>query len=150
MIIVTADHSHTMTISGYQKRGNPIFGLTSVTAKDRKRYTTLGYMNGPGAKVNSARDWPRYTQSRYYKQQSLVPLGGETHGADDVGEFLLLCMRNENSSLRVTKHGSDKRATCPLIHLHVAEIRNVSVVSIKHLRVSCYKICRALQSFRGG
>ncbi len=40
-------------------------------------------------------------------------------------------------SPRVAKHASDKRATCPPSHLYVAETRNVSVVSQKHLRVSC-------------
>ncbi len=35
-------------------------------------------------------------------------------------------------------------------HLHVVDTRNVSVVSQKHLCVSCYKFCLALQSFRGG
>ena len=60
LIIVTADHSHTFTISGYPHRGNPILGKVSevpevdgdptVLASDlqRKPYTTLGYANGPG------------------------------------------------------------------------------------------------------
>jgi hypothetical protein len=53
LIITTADHSHTLTISGYAPRGNPILGTVNDTAgkpmmaKDGKSYTTLGYANGP-------------------------------------------------------------------------------------------------------
>jgi alkaline phosphatase len=60
LIVVTADHSHTLTIAGYPKRGNPILGLVvgssgeaapdNAPAKDLSGhpYTTLGYANGPG------------------------------------------------------------------------------------------------------
>jgi alkaline phosphatase len=59
LIIVTADHSHTLTIAGYPSRGNPILGKAdsglgllgiSPLATDSLGlpYTTLGYMNGPG------------------------------------------------------------------------------------------------------
>lgn len=29
LIVVTSDHSHTMSVSGYPDRGNPIFGLNN-------------------------------------------------------------------------------------------------------------------------
>ena len=57
LIIVTADHSHTMNIAGYPKRGNPILGKVVEAghadgdyAHDALGlpYTTLGYANGPG------------------------------------------------------------------------------------------------------
>jgi alkaline phosphatase len=55
LIIVTADHSHTLTISGYPRRGNPILGKVidpdhEEFAKDQLGlpYTTLNYANGPG------------------------------------------------------------------------------------------------------
>ncbi|MCX7054847.1 MAG: alkaline phosphatase [Proteobacteria bacterium] len=59
LIIVTADHSHTLSIAGYPSRGNPILGKAdtglgllgvSPVAIDSLGlpYTTLGYLNGPG------------------------------------------------------------------------------------------------------
>jgi alkaline phosphatase len=60
LIVVTADHSHTLTISGYPKRGNPILGLVvgsngegaagdePVKDQSGRPYTTLNYANGPG------------------------------------------------------------------------------------------------------
>jgi alkaline phosphatase len=59
LVVVTADHDHTLTMGGYPVRGNPILGLVvepgdedepSQTARDLlgRPYTTLGYQNGPG------------------------------------------------------------------------------------------------------
>jgi alkaline phosphatase len=59
LIIVTADHSHTMSFAGYPVRGNPILGkvvgasgegTSSGYALDATGmpYTTLSYANGPG------------------------------------------------------------------------------------------------------
>jgi alkaline phosphatase len=60
LIIVTADHSHTLTMSGYARRGNPILGLvvgssgegapspTPALDLSGHPYTTLSYANGPG------------------------------------------------------------------------------------------------------
>ncbi|MBP7370806.1 MAG: alkaline phosphatase, partial [Arenimonas sp.] len=59
LILVTADHSHTLTFVGYPQRGNPILGkVIGVSSEDEptglvkdalgKPYTTLIYANGPG------------------------------------------------------------------------------------------------------
>jgi alkaline phosphatase len=91
LVIVTADHSHVFTIAGSPKRNNPILETVVEVdgkprlGKDGKPYTTLGYANGPGAvKENAPRPEPVNTTAPDYKQQSLVPLDGETHGGEDV------------------------------------------------------------------
>jgi len=60
LILVTADHSHTMTFAGYGLRGNPILGKMhgssgeGAPSKELSRdatglsYATLSYANGPG------------------------------------------------------------------------------------------------------
>lgn len=102
LIIVTADHSHTLTISGYPQRGNPILGLVREgdklsLARDGKPYTTLGFANGPGSVCTAQADGKWIcdradltnvdTTALGFKQQSLVPLGSETHGGEDVAIF---------------------------------------------------------------
>jgi alkaline phosphatase len=91
LVLVTADHSHTLVMSGYPIRGNPILGVVTgvdgkiIRGKDGKAYTTLGYANGPGA-VGGSRPDPatQDTTALNYLQQALVPLGSETHGGEDV------------------------------------------------------------------
>jgi len=91
LIVVTSDHSHTMTISGYPARGNPIFEIAE-NAKDDLPYSTLSYANGPGYKE------PGINGSRYnitsdnmddqdYTFPATAPLDSETHGGDDVLVF---------------------------------------------------------------
>lgn len=59
LILVTADHSHTLSFVGYPQRGNPILGKVEGSATEdggdglaRDRlglpFTTLTYANGPG------------------------------------------------------------------------------------------------------
>lgn len=49
LIVVSSDHSHAMTISGYPTRGNPILGASNVwQGLDDIDYLTLSYANGPG------------------------------------------------------------------------------------------------------
>ncbi|MCR6685390.1 alkaline phosphatase [Pseudoxanthomonas sp.] len=59
LILVTADHSHTLNFVGYPVRGNPILGKVRGAGEDGGSadyardltglpYTTLSYANGPG------------------------------------------------------------------------------------------------------
>jgi alkaline phosphatase len=109
LILVTADHSHVLTIGGYPVRGNPILGLVvendergetrgeASVAADGQPYTTLGYANGPGAAENGARTLPATGIGGVY--QALVPridtnLDGssdtdESHGGEDVALYAI-------------------------------------------------------------
>lgn len=98
LIVVTADHSHTLSIAGYSARNEPILGLSRApdgtlnTGFDGKPYTTLGYINGPGSvfvgDYDPADGRPAPTEDEVldldYKQQSLVPMRSESHAGEDV------------------------------------------------------------------
>jgi alkaline phosphatase len=92
LIIVTSDHSHGLTISGYPLRNNPILGLVKdekgnlVKGEDGKPYTTLNYATGPGAAMNAPRSDQTgvATDDEDYRQQSLVPAKSGAHSGEDV------------------------------------------------------------------
>jgi alkaline phosphatase len=97
LILVTADHSHVFTMSGYPRRGNDILGLVvapegsaelaeATTATDGKPYTTLGYQNGPGAIANMA-ERPIPETGVHAHQQAAIPTSSETHGGEDVALY---------------------------------------------------------------
>lgn len=102
LILVTADHSHVFVIAGYSARNNPILGKSATgigtynKGADGKPYTTLGYYNGPGSVCvdkNGTTTCLRQdltnvdTEADDYMQQSLVPMGSETHAGEDVAIF---------------------------------------------------------------
>ncbi len=123
LVIVTADHSHTLSFSGYPTRGNNIFGLVRTNDQNGEPsdnlaldllglpYTTLGYTNGPGytgassAQPAGAKQFPHSnagtkastagrpdltkidTTAPNFMQESVYPLGSETHGGEDVAIY---------------------------------------------------------------
>jgi alkaline phosphatase len=134
LILVTADHSHVMTIAGYPARGNPILGLVRSPGSDQpvvdaggKPYTTISYANGPGFVIRDGGvegGPPRRiapgreadlstvdTESPDFHQQSLVGMGAETHGGEDValfargpGEDLARGVINQNEIYHIMRH----------------------------------------------
>ncbi|ETN65462.1 alkaline phosphatase [Anopheles darlingi] len=93
LIVVTADHSHTMTMSGYSSRKNDILGVNNgQQADDELPYATISYANGPGYDRNVQRDARLDLSAVDMRDKSFafpttVPLGLETHGGDDVAVF---------------------------------------------------------------
>uniref|UniRef100_A0A182J4L8 Alkaline phosphatase n=1 Tax=Anopheles atroparvus TaxID=41427 RepID=A0A182J4L8_ANOAO len=94
LIVVTADHSHTMTMSGYSSRKNDILGVNNgQRADDELPYATISYANGPGYDRNVRGRETRLDLNRVdmrdksFAFPSTVPLGLETHGGDDVAVF---------------------------------------------------------------
>ncbi|MFM5352674.1 alkaline phosphatase [Aeromonas dhakensis] len=93
LIVVTADHDHTMTINGYSAKGNKVLDLvkngdgSTQNDVDGKPFTTLVFGNGP----NRADVRPTLTSDQVmaddYLQETGVKLGSETHGGGDVMLF---------------------------------------------------------------
>ena len=96
LVVVTADHDHTMAFNGYSHLGNDILGKTTdvktkrpVLAADGKPFTTLVFGNGLSPR-NSARDDITLVDTsgnKDYTQDVGVPLSSETHGGGDVMLF---------------------------------------------------------------
>ncbi|MGH1390007.1 MAG: alkaline phosphatase [Aeromonas jandaei] len=93
LIVVTADHDHTMTINGYSAKGNKVLDLvkngdgSTQNDVDGKPFTTLVFGNGP----NRPDVRPTLTSDQVmaddYQQETGVKLGSETHGGGDVMLF---------------------------------------------------------------
>ena len=98
LVVVTADHDHTMAFNGYSHKGNNILGLTTkyqdkklASDIDGKPYTTLVFGNGGGARDSVRADLTSVdTTADDYLQEVGVKLGApgsETHGGGDVFLF---------------------------------------------------------------
>lgn len=97
LIVVSADHAHTMTYAGYGSRGADIFGDGGVSDVDNMPYMTLTYANGPGyyvhmngeGRVNlTSVDLSNLSRRQYiFRHPGTVPMSSETHAGEDVGVF---------------------------------------------------------------
>jgi alkaline phosphatase len=104
LIVVTADHDHTMVLNGYAKRtgassaGNPgVLGVAKdyVTGAplldaDKMPYSILGFGNGENRAQGARSAFPALTDAitgdKNYHQEAVVRVGvgSETHGGTDV------------------------------------------------------------------
>ncbi|XP_031621128.1 alkaline phosphatase-like [Contarinia nasturtii] len=105
LIIITADHSHSLTINGYPKRGNNILGIAQKSKMDNISYTTLLYTTGgPGGfqmELNDKGDIQRRN-----------PLNDDTTGYTYIQQAAVKTDENAHTGSDVTIH-----ATGPFAHL---------------------------------
>ncbi|MFZ6871985.1 alkaline phosphatase [Undibacterium sp. Di27W] len=94
LIVVTADHDHTLAFNGYGKRGNPILDInrdykTGQATKDAdgNTYTTLVFGNGPNRPDLRTNLDSATVLADNYLQETGVRLASETHGGGDVKLF---------------------------------------------------------------
>ncbi|MEM6639012.1 MAG: alkaline phosphatase [Pseudomonadota bacterium] len=126
LVIVTADHGHVMSMSGYPQRNNPILGkvrqprfLTDDVpslAKDSDGlpYTTLSYANGPGHRHDRPDLTDVDTTDVDFRQEATIPLRSETHSGTDVivyadgpGATLFRGVHEQNVLYHVMRHAVD-------------------------------------------
>ena len=102
LIVVTADHDHTLVINGYAERTDKttethagILGLVKsyangpdkgkpLTDVDGNPYTILAFGNGPNRPTTRVALDETTTSGNDYLQEAVVELNSETHGGGDV------------------------------------------------------------------
>jgi alkaline phosphatase len=97
LVVVTADHDHTMAFNGYSKRGNPILDISrsyvdGLPAKDAegKTYTTLVFGQSPNRPITRNDVASSDALGNDYLQEGVLRaacVGCETHGGGDVQLF---------------------------------------------------------------
>ncbi|GAU92362.1 hypothetical protein RvY_04453 [Ramazzottius varieornatus] len=104
LFVVTADHSHTLSMGGYAKRGGSILGFggtantlntepSHIHPDERVPYLTLAYANGPGGGMWFKRNYsdPGSIQpgpeDDNFIQDAGIKLGIESHGGEDVAIY---------------------------------------------------------------
>jgi alkaline phosphatase len=96
LIIVTADHAHSMIFNGYATRGNDILGVLSRPGS--VDYETLMYATGPGffehtdnstnnSFMSMSEFTPEMRSAPTYKHMSMVGMTDAVHSGEDVGVF---------------------------------------------------------------
>ena len=90
LIVITADHDHTLAFNGTARRGNPILDIvrnadgTPARDADGRTYTALAFGNGPNRPNERADVASETALGDHYHQETGIRIKGETHGGGDV------------------------------------------------------------------
>jgi alkaline phosphatase len=92
LIIVCADHSHTMTINGYPSIDTPILGTTLSDAAYTPGGKSLPFpviSYGTGNKAYNASEWANAKVDKELVYPGACLIGEETHGGEDTHAYAL-------------------------------------------------------------
>ncbi|XP_011161177.1 alkaline phosphatase [Solenopsis invicta] len=99
LVIVTSDHTHSMSINGYSSRGSSILGIAKESKYDGIPYTTLSYSTGGpnniaytvGDDGQAKRIDPSKTNTSdfTYSQQATIISDEAHHGGGDVAVYAI-------------------------------------------------------------
>lgn len=106
LIVVTSDHAHTLTLSGYAARGSSIFGIAQKSKMDQIPYTTLNYATGGPDGFQMEVDSATGTVKRRDPSQD------DTEAIDYIQQVGILTDENTHSGVDVSVH-----ARGPFAHL---------------------------------
>ncbi|XP_050041542.1 alkaline phosphatase-like [Dermacentor andersoni] len=88
LIVVTADHSHTLNIAGHPPRGTNILGFAGKTETENPvNYTVLSYGVGPGGYRPLENVTLRNTTDIMFRQRAAFPVKLAPHGGEDVAIY---------------------------------------------------------------
>ncbi|KOC68544.1 Alkaline phosphatase, tissue-nonspecific isozyme [Habropoda laboriosa] len=98
LVIVTSDHTHSMSFNGYSDRGSNILGIAQKSKWDGIPYTTLTYSTGgPNNQAYTMKDnstvridpSKENTTSFTYSQQATIVSDEAYHGGGDVAVYAI-------------------------------------------------------------
>jgi alkaline phosphatase len=91
LIVLTADHSHGLTLSGGLSIGSPVIGLAQSDAQPKRdrlgnTYPALTYATGPGEGGGDEHPMldQKMAEDPAFKQPALVPMNSASHTGEDV------------------------------------------------------------------
>ncbi|XP_049774581.1 alkaline phosphatase 4-like [Schistocerca cancellata] len=149
LIVVTADHSHTMSISGYPNRGTDILGF--VHNDGEEPYETLTYANGPSFYTHRSNDtnstWVNVMEMNRsaptYQHFSPRYLKDETHGGEDVavyavgpGAYLFTGVYEQNYLAHAMAHIANIGPDAMVSSANTAHMYNFNVTALVSLLAS--------------
>lgn len=147
LIIVTSDHTHSMSFNGYSDRGSSILGIAQKSRYDGTPYTTLTYSTGgpnniaytvnennTAVRKNPAKE---NTTAFTYSQQATVISDEAYHGGGDVAVYAI-------GPFAHLFHSVHEQNYVAHVIAYAAKIRGINISGANEIEVANIVLCLIL------